>query len=258
MCKFRFEGREFVVFAGNDKRCDVVQTVVKRGEKIDDDQLSDIVNRFLSSLAWMNRCHFYFTSGFECGAADDVDLVKRGPISLANRAYRNEISFYALPEMTTREQEIAISLFNEAACSHSPFYRFLCYWRIIDLKKGLKPHDWVNSVLNHPHVSSNRFIKEMVARFPNVGFHLKENFRNAIAHVNRPPILTSARRHDFWETSKACQAVEPIVRIFMEKELGLSKHTRIDILKTRVARSPMSPRTSRRTKAQTADSRNDL
>ena len=233
-CKFKFEGLELILYAGNEDNCEVIQVVVNNSNERE--KTFQIINKFLNSFGWANYCSFEYEGYCVFGLREELDLMKIGPRFQVPRNSRNlAVNFEVVAKVPTNELEIALSLFNEAKFTHNIFHKFFCFWKILSIRypnrSTKNASDYINQAIQDKNVYKDRFIKELLDKKINVGKHLYENFRCAIAHITRKPVKLSFNEKDFREVSGACNSIEHFVQYFIRNELGLPKYCdRIDIL----------------------------
>ena len=130
-----------------------------------------------------------------------------------------------------------IHLFNEASFTNDDFYRFLCLWKILEIRypnrQTRSAVDWINQILSsNINIYIHDYIKGLQSRDVDVGRHFKDKFRSSIVHITRPPIKISFKRNDFIDIKKACYSLDSFVRYFIRNELNLPKRCiKLNVLK---------------------------
>lgn len=232
---FKFEDRELVLLVGDDKHCEVIQTFAQDNE--DEDLIFMQINKFLFCFAYENFCSFHYRGSCARGWNGTRDLLLIEPIYLEERTYRNfVVDFSHIKEASSKELEIALSLYNEAMFTYNQFYKFICLWKILEINysgRSKKAEDWINDIISsNKNILIEDLIKDLISKNKDVGKTLKENYRNAIYHIERPPKIYNFVRKNFIEVNKACRAIEPFVRIFIKNELKLPIHgTKLEVIK---------------------------
>lgn len=152
-CLFKFEGREFALISGNEEYCEVIQTIIDNPKERS--EVFEAIHKFLFRFGWANNCSFNYRGHIAEGLAKPIDIFKRRRVLYIKRHYRNLLVDLAhLISPTTFEQEVALSLYNDAQYSANPFYAFVCYWKILELPfatRTLKAEDWVNDIIRGKH-----------------------------------------------------------------------------------------------------------
>ena len=233
-CKFRFEDLEFVFYSGNKDHCEVVQVI--NDERKKREQIFQIINKFLNSFSWANHCSFGYRGYCAYGLRDKIDLMKIEPRIIFPRSDRSlVVDFETIINIPTNELEIALSLYNEASFTQNIFYKFFCFWKILSIRYPNRTKEsasnFINRMIQTKKVYMDKFINDLLKKQINVGKHLYDHFRCAIAHITRSPVKLSFNEDDFREVSIACHSIEHFVKYFIDKELGLPRHCdKIDIL----------------------------
>lgn len=234
-CLFKFEGRELAFHVGDDKYCEVIQTFAEDNE--DEDLIFKQINKFLFCFAYENYCSFHYRGSCARGWNQTIDLLEIPPFYREQRIYRNfSVDFTHVKEASSNELEIALSLYNEAMYTYNQFYKFICLWKILEINysgRTKKAEEWINEVIaSNQNILIEDFIKELINKNKDVGKTLKENYRNAIYHIERPPKIYNFVRKNFIEVNKAYRAIDPFVKFFIKNELKLPIHaTRLEIIK---------------------------
>jgi len=233
-CLFRYEGREFVLYSGNDEQCEVIQTIINHPNERD--KVFQIIQKFLFCYGWDNHCYFHFTADAGMGLPKPIDLLEREPIRV-KRKYRNLlVNFEYIISPATRELEVALSLYNDAKYTPDQFYAFICYWKILEIPysgRTLKPVDWINDVIKKGcNIYITDYIRDLISKNRDIGKFFKEKCRNAIAHIERRPTVVSFNADDYRQIASACSGIEPFTTYFIRNELGTPKYSdRIEVIK---------------------------
>jgi hypothetical protein len=100
------------------------------------------------------------------------------------------------------------------------FYRFLNFWKIIELAlKDKNPRwAWINAKTSQLGLHRER-IQEIVRSNPNVAEYLDYSGRCAIAHVFRDPIINPDDHDDYIRISEDVRVVEDLARAAIEELL---------------------------------------
>lgn len=234
-CLFKFEDRELAFHVGDEKYCEVIQTLAEDNE--DEDLIFKQINKFLFCFAYENFCSFHYRGSGARGWNQSVDLLEIPPLCQEQRIYRNSsVDFTHIKEAGSNELEVALSLYNEAMYTYNQFYRFICLWKILEINypgRTKKAEEWINeAIVSNQNILIEDFIKELISKNKNVGETLKENYRNAIYHVEKPPKIYNFVRKNFIEVNKVCRAIEPFVKFFIKNQLNLPIHgTRLELIR---------------------------
>lgn len=191
------------------------------------DRVGNIAFKFLSSLGWEHNI------GIESVVAGGMGWRKEsGGLTRVRRTFLYPRHFHnlimspinSLPKIDNDFQSIALSLYREARNASSPYYRFLCFWKILELpyKKGHKPKEWIDRTMaNNTWILKEYFRKENPTTI-SLGEYLWKSCRCAIAHVwsGKKPINPD-RIDDISRITIGARILEELVRIFIKKELKL-------------------------------------
>ena len=228
-CLFRFEGREFAFHGGTDTECYSVETIID--DQSEFDAAYDTLQRFLNGFGWDNHCAFQIIGVNSMGLHEKVELPRKTPLSRFSRQSRSLlVGFDGTAIPPSQEAEIALSLLAEARMSQLPFYEFLCYWKILEIRYPGRTtagaEEWLNEALAQKrNIFVAESIREMQAQGRNIGKYFGNKCRNAIAHIERPPVLVASNFRDLSRIWQACGAIAPFAEHFIKHELNMPDHS---------------------------------
>ncbi|MFQ5714549.1 MAG: methylamine utilization protein MauJ [Candidatus Scalinduaceae bacterium] len=237
-CKFEFskacishKGCEFILHNGGDNYADVIETILDKYE--DRDSFSQVAFNFCLSFVACNSCNFAYLDSCAMSLHEKIDIFDKNPFIKIPRNSRSVlVPLNYIKKVDTEEQSLVSSLFNDATSSNNPFFKFLCYWKILEIpinSKSRKATDWIDSTVktNPELVESSKELKEEYDKGINIGKYFKDNYRDAVAHIARPPHLSSHNFNDYKKVTEACDSLNPFIIHFMQNEItwekGLSK-----------------------------------
>ena len=212
---FPFEGRTFRWINGTAETKAVISIGVKN---INDHRTEDeLLNRLLSVLVWEHGQPIVKESGVG-GPRRPIPLIW-GP--------RMSIGLQVDPRYLFRdtggyseERWLALALFKEGFNSRSVFYRFLNFWKIVELAIKDKNARWAWINTKAPHLGLQRErVQEIVKTNPNIAEYLDYSGRCAIAHIFRDPIINPDDRDDYIRISQDVRVVEDLARAAVEEFL---------------------------------------
>ena len=158
-----------------------------------------LLMRFLSALAWVNRTGI-LVSGFGGGGLPR----QMGHKSSLAISICDDFDLQYLPEPTDEKALLALALMREGRGLNHPGYSFLSFYRVLEvaLGRGKKRQiEWINDQITHGlgHFSKNAIDGLRQQEIVDIGAHLYESGRCAIAHAAEEPIIdpddpTDARR----------------------------------------------------------------
>ncbi len=244
-CLFKFDGREFVLISGTEEYCEVLTIIIDNSKERD--KIFNTIQKFLFCFGWANDCKFNYRGYLAEGISKSVNLFKRRRTFYMRRNYRNFlVSFDFTISPTTYEQQVALSLYNDAQYSANLFYEFVCLWKILELpyaNRTLKANEWVNDIIKkRPKIQITDYVADLISKGENVGKYFREECRNAIFHITREPTVVSFKARDYKQIGYACAGIEPFVRYFIKKELHLPKqYDGIEVLEKKAVTTDTGP-----------------
>lgn len=160
-----------------------------RSEQLDYASKSVLLSRFLSALSWAERGGIasVLTGGGGSHLPTSVLRLDR------NRMYgiTERFAFDALPEPDDRRC-LALTLMREGRSLNSKPYAFLTFYRVLELTiEGKHRGAWIDDAI--PKIRSwaaaEGLRKVSNSGVRDIGKHLRESGRMAIAHASYPPII---------------------------------------------------------------------
>jgi hypothetical protein len=133
-----------------------------------------------------------------------------------------------IPYITSDHQKLALGLFREARASNNDYHAFLFYWHVID--SGSEPGE---IAIERLCTSGNvKWVKDDIAKLSldgsTLGNHLKENVRNAIAHIKRWSGRKSLELNNLEQRNEmaiSARIARRFAEAYIEYELGVgNKH----------------------------------
>lgn len=241
---FEFEGRRYRLIRGTDKEFDKLCTITDGSNK-ENEENHETTMRFLDYLAWEIGQPIRYIGAGGHGYHEGVITLETALISFFHgRTLRGLlVDVSRIPNVSDGTQRLALSLWNEAKYSNSPFLGFINYWKILELSphgkkiKG-KAHEraikWINSVPSHRVYMGKEVEKTLDEEKIDLGTYLYDRCRNTIAHVTRQPILYSGKMADRNRIYRACWVAEDLAKYYIREELELKGYAiGLKIIKTR-------------------------
>lgn len=197
----------------------------------------EIALRFLSCLSW--ELNIGITSSFYggCGWRKEYGGLQRVKkricpfMAQSTRSHKCN-SVVRLPKIDDTYKAHALSLFREAKAANSLYYKFLCYWKILEMyskrEKQLsgkaKPSIyWINKTVGeNKWILTRAHFEEKLLGKKSVGDYLCDECRNAVAHVMLKYKLKPDSGESLMKVNTANRVMELLVDIFMKKEIGLA------------------------------------
>ena len=212
---FQFEGKTFRWINGTPEAKATISVGVKN---LNDHRTEDeLLNRLLSLLVWEHR-HPIVKEGGVGGARRPVPLTW-GPRMSFGLQIDPQYLFRGAGKYS-EERWLALALFKEGVNSSSVFYRFLNFWKILELAmKDKKPRwDWINAKVSKLEQHRDR-IEEIVKTSTDVAEYLDYSGRCAIAHVFRDPIVNPDDYNDYMRISQDVRVVQDLARAAVDEFL---------------------------------------
>jgi|Wag4MinimDraft_17_1082658.scaffolds.fasta_scaffold00192_3 hypothetical protein len=176
--------------------------------------------RFLSELAWLYNCKIiYLTSAFSSDTKLPVDAPNQGfnrILNVINLKYYKQVAF-------NDEQKLALGIYKEGISSNSIFYKFLSFFKIINIKNGTgsDQKEWINNNIKKLKNSKTKVKKLKNNEISNIGKHLYESGRCAIAHANTQPVVDANKFQDIQRISSDTFIIKELAEIFIKEELNV-------------------------------------
>ena len=199
-------------------------------EKETDKNLSKAYE-FLSCLSFRNRAIIVSIDGGGRGCNGfDLQRFKKRICSLAwgRSIFPNsgdlEISCIPNIDPENTNQAITLSLYREAMNARSNFYKFLCLWKVLDLKFNKKEFKNIkNETLKkyRDKLINKNDIKYWGMDKGDLWKHLDDDYRNAIAHITRKPALITDDSKHLLTVTRGVRFLEAIIDKFVEDEYNL-------------------------------------
>ena len=183
---------------------------------------------FLSCLSFQNRAIMVSTDGGGRGCKGfDLNTFKHRRSYLAwGRSITPNIGYLEvsrIPRIDNENQAVALSLYREAKNARSNFYKFLCLWKIIDLKYNQKKYekDRNKTLKKYRDMLSDDNIKYWGMDKEDLWNHLHNEYRNGIAHITRKPKLITDDSNHLLKVMRGARFLEEVINKFMEDEYNL-------------------------------------
>jgi len=242
---FEFEGRKYRLIRGTEEECDKLLTIADDSSRAGTDECIERTMRLLNYLSWQLGIGMQYLGGAGHGFQEGTLKVETVPVV----GYRKRnlsgymVGISSIPNVTNSVQIDALSLWNEAEISTSPFLAFINYWKIIELfppgtkykgKPKSRAINWINSVPENKIIDLAELKKEISGRNASVGEFLWGECRNSIVHITRKPTLKPGSSESYERIYRPKLVIRALAKYYIQTELGLGWYSHpLKILQTK-------------------------
>ncbi|HKW93992.1 MAG TPA: methylamine utilization protein MauJ [Methylomirabilota bacterium] len=229
---FEYQGVRFKLVQDNpQKYADHLLTVLPDADEAANDRAFAAASEFASALGWELRARVTVWESGGRGSPDSLPLSRLKPsiftfprIPFSGSAIGHNLQ--RLPQITTKEQRVALALFREARASNSDYLSFLFYWQIFEVGGG-RPVRFVNRTFARK--PANFYVDpKLIAQLPlgarKLGEYLDDDCRDAIAHIRRWPgkkALDLDRREERMRLAISVGVVRTFAEHYIREQLAL-------------------------------------
>jgi hypothetical protein len=215
---FQFEGRTFRWINGTTESKAVISIGTK--DMTDHRAEDECMNRLLSVLVWQHRQPIVKGDGIG-GPRRPIPLVWAPRTNFG--LHIDPQNLFGKTGVSSAKRWLALALYKEGVNSASVFYRFLNFWKIIEV--ALKDKDarwkWINSTALQSGIHKTRVL-EITTKSPDIAEYLDYSGRCAIAHVFREPIVNPDDYDDYVRIRQDVRLVEDLARDAVNQFLPLT------------------------------------
>jgi hypothetical protein len=216
---FTFEGHQLWVMPHTSDNYPGL--AMNRPADLDRDDAWALLHRALSYVAWMENsgAMVAFRSGGNLPRMMGLGG-KGGGVIL-----RDTFDFSEVHEAADERGRMALALMREARGLNHPAYAFLSFFRVLEvaIPNGKARGDWVAANLEN---AGDHRAKEAVAKLretgiEDIGVHLRESGRHAIAHAKADPIINPDDPRDAKRLQAELPIIEGLAVLAVETQLGI-------------------------------------
>lgn len=182
-----------------------------------------LLQEFLSRLSWIRDGGIAETFSVACSAA---------PMAVGKGKGRmiSDAPIEHLPDPTGPKASLALALFREAMSVNVIPYKFLGFFKVINVLhgKGNEQQDWVNTAVNS--ISDSRALEriaELVKPEQNLGKYFYTSGRCAVAHAFGDPVVNPDNPEDIRRLASDLPVIQALARHAIEQELGVKSYSTI-------------------------------
>lgn len=219
-----YDGLKIHIQPHMDEYCDVMSTFVRPAE--DHQQVRLRLNRFLSAMAWKDGNAFITRGSIAGGArANEADKPRfnYGEKRHLPGGVISQFDFEHLVVPVNDRQRLGLALFREGLNSDNEFYRFLSFYKIVNILHS-DPKDqmrWIEANLGNLRFDAAERAQQLQAKTAEVGKYLYVQGRTAIAHAFGKPIRDPDLPGDRIEIRTDGKLMRGLAALLIESELGV-------------------------------------
>lgn len=194
---------------------------IKRPTALSRDDCQRLLMRFLSTLSWVERADMrveYFTAG---SVPQPAGRTQERGLSI-----RSEFDLKYFPEPESERALLALGLMREARALNHTGYAFLSFYRVLEVAMPRREQTdiWVRNRLvgSLKDRQANKALEQVRARgVQNIGLHLYQSNRCAVAHAAQEPIIDPDNPSDFRRLSEELPIIQALAELAIEELLGV-------------------------------------
>jgi len=234
---FEYKRIEFKLVQHNQKYQDVLLTILpESNDRVG--KIYKVACEYLSALSWQNSAMVIITP--EGGVERKETTLRKAKCTMfdfrkvpwgcySGRGY----SIIVIPKIGNDRQRKALALFRQAFSNLNPYFSFLFYWHVLGVgKRKLPPKkpsasEWIDASFNKRkvHVAKEHLTRLHLGK-QTLGKCLYDDYRNAIAHIERAPgkkELEIDDLDDLERTYISTRVIEDFAKYYIKSELGLTE-----------------------------------
>jgi hypothetical protein len=177
-----------------------------------------IVREFLSSLAWVEGHPIRET--VTTGGGFPIRVGKSAPVNVTRPGFRVDY----LPDPPNPRARLALALYRDALGVNSEPFRFLGFYKIINVVRGTGPQQiaWINARVNAlEDYRAQERAAQLRAAGHDIGAYLYESGRCAVAHAYSDPLVNPENPDDTERLAKDMPLVKALAEDVIENQLGV-------------------------------------
>lgn len=201
----------------------VIQCITNDGK-----EEAKLAMRFLSAFAWAHGREiedegFWVVGGHANPCYRDQPL----PDTLINAKHGLLIDEQDyLPFPSDEKAQLALALYREGLCVDEQTYKFLSFYKILNIKfrLGTEQINWINNNLHKitDHVAQEKITK-LKASHSDVGDYLFVSGRCAVSHAWDDPLVNPDNPDDKWRLSEDLPVIKALSELMIEQEFCIKK-----------------------------------
>ena len=217
-----FKGYKLMLTPAEDKEYPAVYINLRTNFRSRNSEHSDrginIILEFLSAYSWQSG-QFFEIKGTGGGS---FPFKQRG---FDKYIPTSKIHFFdEVPEINDKQALLALALRREAESQQHPAFRFLSFYRIINLvfSNPIKQKEWINNSLSSLDSHAQEKITELRKTETDIANYLYVSCRCAVAHANTDNITINPDDYsDYKRLHRDMYIIEGLADLVIEKEIGI-------------------------------------
>lgn len=220
---FDFEGKEiWVIPVANDA---LPGLAVRNGGE-DREAVFACLYRALSLLSWLNNSGATVTSRSTGNRYFPMHVAENPRVS--SRLHTFDLT--SLPIIESDEAKLALALLREGRGLNHPAYSFLSFYRVLEraFPDGKARGKWMtDAVARMEGHRPKEALAKLIENFDgDVGTHLRESGRGAVAHAIKRPVANPDNPSDYQRLSRERPIIEELAVMAIEEVFGIkTSHT---------------------------------
>jgi hypothetical protein len=182
-----------------------------------------VIRHYLSSLSWVEQAGIREVQA--AGGSAPFFLGRGQQGSIVTDQFRHDY----LPGPTDKRARLALAFYREGMSAESPAYRFLNFFKIINIlhARGSEQVKWINESLSQvSDARANERITQLNSLVTDLGEYLYESGRCAIAHAFSDPLVNPEALADSRRLAEDLPVVQALAEVLIEREFAIkSAHT---------------------------------
>ncbi len=219
-----FRQRKFLMMPETDDYYPAI--AIKRKKNDNWKNIEILIENLLSSISWVKKSAFWVDE-WSGGPYPKPILKDRKTYIIVDNdlppRMLNDPSNW-LPEPTNPDARLALALFREALYLNNIAYKFLSFYKIINLRFPKSKHDqikWINDNLEIVRWDADERIDQLRNDHDDIGDYLYKSCRCAVAHAGEKPNHDPDNYDDKKRLSNDLPVIRELAIILIEKEYGV-------------------------------------
>src|SRR6185312_2074685 len=198
---------------------------MRRPPKKSREQCESLMMRFVSALSWVEE-HGMLVDGIGGGNLPrPMGRPRQQFLSICD-----EFHLDYLPEPADERTLLAMALMREGRGLNHPGYAFLSFYRVLEVAfpNGRDRAEWISEHVSFlkDHQAEEAVRKLIEAGIEDIGRHLRDSNRHAMAHAKEDPIIDPDNLSETRRLWRELPIISALAKGAIERELGVkSTHT---------------------------------